>query len=87
MATATAHLIQLTLHVSPSVRPWPLPPTVPKDPDTFRAEYDEFLSSTGIYDAYTLASRFGIDTHNVEFWRSSLDISRKQIGEFEVLVG
>ena len=54
-----------------------------KEPDSFRAEYDEFLSSTGTADAHTLGSRFGIDTQSVEFWRSSLDIIRGQISEFE----
>jgi len=34
-------------------------------------------------DAHTLASRFGLDTRSVEFWRSSLDVIRGQIGEFE----
>jgi len=55
-------------------------------PDEFRADYDDFLSSTGMYDAHTLASRFGIDTHSVEFWRSSLEVIRGQIKEFEGLV-
>ncbi len=56
-------------------------------PDEFRADYDDFLSSTGMYDAHTLAARFGIDTHSVEFWRSSLDVIRIQIGEFDQLIG
>lgn len=55
-------------------------------PDEFRADYDDFLSSTGMFDAHTLASRFGIDTHSVEFWKSSLDVIRKQITEFEGLI-
>jgi oligoendopeptidase F len=55
-------------------------------PKEFRADYDDFLSSTGMYDAHTLASRFGIDTHSVEFWRSSLDVIREQIGVFEGLI-
>jgi oligoendopeptidase F len=54
--------------------------------DEFRADYDDFQSSTGMYDAHTLASRFGIDTHSVEFWRSSLDVIRGQIGEYERLI-
>lgn len=40
-----------------------------------------------MFDEHTLAARFGIDTHSVEFWRSSLDVIRGQIGEFEGLVG
>ena len=55
-------------------------------PDTFRAQYDDFLSSTGMYDARTLAARFGIDITPADFWRSSLDIIRVQIAEFERLV-
>ena len=55
-------------------------------PATFRAQYDDFLSSTGMYDAKTLAARFGIDITTVAFWRSSLDIIRVQIAEFERLV-
>jgi pepF/M3 family oligoendopeptidase len=57
-----------------------------QDPDGFRAAYDEFLSSTGLADAATLAGRFGIDVRQVEFWRSSLDVIRRSIGEFESLV-
>ena len=39
-----------------------------------------------MYDAKTLAARFGIDITTVDFWRSSLDIIRAQIAEFERLV-
>jgi len=35
----------------------------------------------------TLAARFGMDITIEEFWRSSLDGIRKQIAEFEPLVG
>jgi len=55
-------------------------------PDAFRAEYDDFLSSTGMADAATLGKRFGADVQKVDFWRSSLDVIRKQIAEFEGLV-
>lgn len=57
-----------------------------QDRDGFPAVYDELLSSTGLGDAAELTSRFGIDIHSVEFWRSSLDISRSQIEEFERLI-
>ena len=57
-----------------------------KAPDAFRADYDDFLSSTGLADAVTLAKRFGIDIHSIDFWRSSLDVIRGQIGDFERLV-
>jgi len=57
-----------------------------KEPDAFRAEYDDFLSSTGMADAKTLAIRFGMDIQSVDFWRSSLDVIRTQIAEFERLL-
>ena len=57
-----------------------------KAPDAFRAEYDDFLSSTGLADAVTLAARFGIDIQSVDFWRSSLDVIRGQMADFECLV-
>jgi pepF/M3 family oligoendopeptidase len=58
-----------------------------QDPETFQRNYDELLSSTGMDDAATLAARFGIDIHTPAFWRSSLDIIRADIDEFERLVG
>jgi oligoendopeptidase F len=58
-----------------------------QDPDTFRRSYDDLLSSTGMDDAATLAARFGIDTRTTAFWRSSLDIVRADIDEFERLAG
>lgn len=56
-----------------------------RDPEGFRAGYDDLLSSTGLADAATLGARFGIDTRSVEFWRSSLDVIRGNIAEFERL--
>ncbi|HEV8194361.1 MAG TPA: hypothetical protein VGP82_23160 [Ktedonobacterales bacterium] len=44
------------------------------------------LSSTGMADAATLAARFGIDIHAMDFWRSSLDTIRQEITQFEGLV-
>ena len=38
-------------------------------------------------DAKTLAARFGMDITAEDFWRSSLDVVRKQFTEFERLVG
>jgi pepF/M3 family oligoendopeptidase len=58
-----------------------------QNPDTFRRSYDDLLSSTGMDDAATLAARFGIDIRTPAFWRSSLDIIRADIDEFERLVG
>ncbi|MFN3651881.1 MAG: M3 family oligoendopeptidase [Armatimonadota bacterium] len=57
------------------------------DPDGFRQGYDDLLSSTGLADAATLAQRFGIDVRSIDFWRSSLDVIRGNISEFEKLVG
>ena len=58
-----------------------------QDPESFKAGYDDLLSSTGLADAATLAARFGIDTRTPAFWRSSLDIIREDINRFEELVG
>lgn len=55
------------------------------DPESFRTGYDELLSRTGLESAADLASRFGIDIRSVDFWRSSLDVCREQIREFEAL--
>ena len=57
-----------------------------EDPEGFRGGYDELLSATGLADAATLGGRFGIDIRSVEFWRSSLDVIRGSIAEFERLV-
>ncbi len=54
-------------------------------PEGFHAGYDDLLSSTGLADVATLAARFGIDTRSAEFWRSSLDVIRMNIAEFEQL--
>lgn len=58
-----------------------------KEPSGFHARYDALLGSTGMADAATLASRFGIDIRKPDFWRSSLDVVRKDIDRFEILVG
>ncbi len=57
-----------------------------RDPDRFRASYDDLLSSTGMADAATLAARFGFDLRTPDFWRASLDVSRGDIARFEALV-
>jgi oligoendopeptidase F len=56
------------------------------DPEAFRGRYDDLLSSTGLADARTLGKRFGLEVEKVEFWRSSLDVIRHSIDEFEALV-
>lgn len=57
-----------------------------KDPEAFKAGYDDLLSATGMEDAASLTARFGFDIRTVEFWRSSLDLIRSQIDEFVALV-
>jgi oligoendopeptidase F len=57
------------------------------DPERFRGQYDNLLSSTGLADASALASTFGIDLRETEFWVASLDIVRRDIDRFEALVG
>lgn len=57
------------------------------DPTSFKASYDDLLSSTGLTDAATLAGRFGIDIRTPGFWRASLDLVRQDIDRFEQLVG
>jgi len=52
----------------------------------FKTEYDDLLASTGMYDAAELASRFGIDIRQPDFWRASLDVIRADIDRFEKLV-
>ncbi|GHO78228.1 oligoendopeptidase F [Ktedonobacter sp. SOSP1-85] len=56
-----------------------------QDSESFKIGYDDLLSSTGLGDAATLAARFGIDVRSAAFWRSSLDIVRKDIDLFEEL--
>jgi oligoendopeptidase F len=53
-----------------------------RDPDEFRTGYDDLLSSTGLADAATLASRFGIDTRSPEFWRSSVGVIQADIERY-----
>ena len=57
-----------------------------QEPNKFRAMYDEFLSSTGLADAPTLAQNFGLDITDIEFWRGGLNVLRGQIDEFAQLV-
>ena len=56
-----------------------------RGPETFKQGYDTLLSNTGLADAATLATQFGIDIRSVDFWRSSLDIVRADIATFEDL--
>jgi oligoendopeptidase F len=56
-----------------------------EDADRFRAGYDDLLASTGMESAAGLAQRFGIDVRSPQFWRTSLDVCRERIDEFERL--
>ena len=56
------------------------------DPETFKAGYDDLLSSTGMGNAAELAGRFGIDIRTPDFWRSSLHVIRADIDRFEALI-
>ncbi len=58
-----------------------------KDPESFKASYDDLLSSTGLYDAATLAARFGFEIRSEEFWTKSLNQIMVRIDEFVSLVG
>ncbi|HEX2323783.1 MAG TPA: M3 family oligoendopeptidase [Chloroflexota bacterium] len=56
-----------------------------EDASAFRAGYDDLLSSTGLEGAADLGRRFGIDVSAADFWRSSLDVVRERVAEFESL--
>ncbi len=58
-----------------------------QNPESFKQGYDNLLSSTGLADAATLASQFGIDLRTEAFWQASFDIIRSDIAQFEKLVG
>jgi oligoendopeptidase F len=55
------------------------------DRAAFRGEYDEMLSRAGMDTAHELATRFGIDLSDIAFWRSSLDVLRRRIDQYERL--
>ncbi len=57
-----------------------------KQPEEFKAKYDEFLSKCGMADAQTLGKEFGFDLQSRAFWDGSLGVIRAQIDEFESLV-
>ncbi len=56
-----------------------------EDPERFRAEYDELLSSTGMAPAAELGERFGLDVRDEAFWSAGLDVIRRRIDEYEAL--
>ena len=60
--------------------------TYQRQPSGFQVRYDKLLASTGLADAKTLASDFGIDIEDEAFWQGSLDIARERIDDYERLV-
>jgi oligoendopeptidase F len=56
-----------------------------KEPESFKARYDDLLSSTGLADAATLAQRFGIDIKTPDFWRGSLGQIAADVDKFGAL--
>ena len=57
-----------------------------RDPDGFPERYDALLASTGQASAAELAARFDIDLRAPDFWRSGLDVVRRDIDRFAALV-
>ena len=53
-----------------------------EEPDRFRADYDDLLSSTGMAPAVDLGARFGIDVRDEAFWSAGLDVVRRRIDEY-----
>ena len=56
------------------------------DSKGFRNAYDDLLSSTGLYDAPTLANRFGINVREEAFWAASLGVIQEDIDRFVSLI-
>lgn len=52
------------------------------DKKGFCSNYDEMLRMTGSSNLIEVARYMNIDLHNIEFWRSSIDIIRKDIEDF-----
>ena len=57
-----------------------------RQPLGFHQRYEGLLSSSGLADAKTLASDFGIDIESLDFWRRSLGVVDARVREFENLV-
>lgn len=54
--------------------------------ESFKARYDDLLSSTGLADAATLGARFGLDIRTPDFWRASLGQIAKDVERFEAII-
>ena len=55
--------------------------------DAFIPEYDKLLNLTGKANVVEVGRAAGIDVHDVNFWRSSLDVVRGQIEEMAKIIG
>lgn len=53
-----------------------------KEGDAFVEKYNQILSLTGKSNVYDVGRFAGIDVHDINFWRNSLDIIRKDIEKF-----
>jgi oligoendopeptidase F len=53
--------------------------------EVFVKEYDEFLRATGKHNIADAAKIMGVDVHSIDFWRSSLEIIKKDIEKFVAL--
>lgn len=53
-----------------------------RDPDKFRAGYDDLLGKAGMNTAEELGAAFGIDVTNESFWTASLDVLRARMNEY-----
>ncbi len=57
-----------------------------RDPERFRAGYDDLLGATGLGDAAPLAARFGIDIADQAFWASSLAVLEARMDDAATLM-
>jgi oligoendopeptidase F len=53
--------------------------------ESFLADYDELLRSTGEGTAAELAARFGLDIRERAFWEESLKVIEKRIDRYQAL--
>jgi len=56
-----------------------------KDPERFRASYDDVLSRAGMDTAEELGAAFGLDVTDEAFWTASLDVVRARIADYQHL--
>jgi len=67
------------------VQPEPAGEQYQRDPDHFRAGYDDLLSRAGMNTAEELGAAFGIDVTDEAFWTASLDVLRARMSEYSRL--